>query len=130
LIAEPSSLSIARSNRGILRFKLTTYGVSGHSSNPVNGVNTIYKAVDVINVLRDYGNKIYRDQNYCTSSSITVTMTDGGTAENIIPDKCEIIVDRRMVYGESKEKVEGEILDILENFAKKDEQFNYSYYIT
>lgn len=130
LIAEPSDLSIVRSNRGTLRFKLTIYGVAGHSSNPANGVNAIYKAVDVINALKDYGNKLCHDQNYCTSPSIAVTMINGGTAENIIPDKCEIIVDRRMVYGESKEKVEGEILDILENFAKKDEQFKYSYYIT
>lgn len=130
LIAEPSDLSIVRSNRGTTRFKLTIYGVAGHSSNPVNGVNAIYKAVDVINALKDYGNKICHDQNYCTSPSIAVTMINGGTAENIIPDKCEIIVDRRMVYGESKEKVEGEILDILESFAKKDEQFKYSYCTT
>ncbi|MGB6371763.1 MAG: M20 family metallopeptidase [Atribacterota bacterium] len=130
LIAEPSDLSIVRSNRGTLRFKLTIYGVAGHSSNPANGVNAIYKIVDVINALRDYGNKICRDQNYYMSPSITVTMIDGGTAENTIPDKCEIIVDRRMVYGENKEKVEGEILDILENFAKKDEQFKYSYCAT
>lgn len=130
LIAEPSSLSIVRSNRGAMRLKIAAHGVSGHSSNPNNGINAIYKTVNIIDALKNYGNDICCDQNYSCSPSIMVTMIEGGTAENAIPDKCEITVDRRMVHGESRKEVEDGILNILKDLARKDKQFKYSFDIT
>jgi acetylornithine deacetylase/succinyl-diaminopimelate desuccinylase-like protein len=47
-------------------------------------------------------------------ASLSVTRLNGGVADNIIPPSCEMVIDRRMLPGESAETVEPEIRAILD----------------
>ena len=128
VIGEPTNLNLVISNRGVLRLKIFTHGISGHCSSPESGINAIYKMIGVIEKLRENTHIVdSRNNNYLSKPSISINMIKGGTAENIIPDICEIVLDRRLTYTEDKNEVEREIVDILENFKKEDKEFKYSY---
>ncbi len=127
VIGEPSDLNLVTSNRGVLRLKISTHGVAGHCSNPAAGVNAIYHMADVIGSLKNYAERISAgDRNYHGQPSLSVTTIVGGTAENVIPDACQIAIDRRMIHGESPEKVEAEIVGILERLRAADPSFRYT----
>lgn len=128
IIGEPTNLNIVVSNRGVLRLKITTHGISGHCSNPRSGINAIYKMIGIIEKLREYAHTIDSiNSDYSHKPSMSINMINGGTAENTIPDICEIVLDRRLTYREDKNEVEREIINILEDFKEKDKEFKYSY---
>ena len=127
VIGEPSDLELVTSNRGVLRLRISTQGVAGHCSNPDAGVNAIYHMTSVIDRLKGYAERISagrRDDDVRPTLSVTTIV--GGTAENIIPDSCQITIDRRLVYGENAEKVEAEIAGILERLREADPAFRYT----
>ena len=43
------------------------------------------------------------------SPSCVVTMAQAGVKDNVIPDRAEITIDRRMVPGETGQQVEDEV---------------------
>lgn len=126
VIGEPTNLDIVTSHRGVMRFRITTFGTAGHASNPSPYANAIYKINPVIRQLIEradtYG---VGGKDYSARPSLSVTMVRGGTAENIIPDRCEIIIDRRIVYYEKMNDVEGEISALLKEIEENDQEFRY-----
>lgn len=128
VIGEPTELNLAVSNRGTVRMKVRTAGVAGHCSNPKAGVNAIYSMARVVARLEKYAREISRGPgHYTTKPSLSITMIHGGAAENVIPDACEIMLDRRLLAGENEMIVEKEIAGILEEEKKKDRSFSYTY---
>ena len=131
VVGEPSDLDVVISNRGVLRLEISTFGKAGHASNPAGGVNAIYNMNKAIGSLMElsesYGSNM---ENYTQKPSLSVSLIVGGTAENIIPDKCEIIIDRRTVYHESTDDVIKEITGRFEEIKRKERTFGYSYKVT
>ena len=52
--------------------------------------------------------------------SLSVTMVHGGTKENIIPDRCEIVLDRRMIPGETRETVMAELKEVIDTILQQE----------
>jgi succinyl-diaminopimelate desuccinylase len=131
VVGEPSDLDLVISNRGVLRLEISVFGRAGHASNPAGGINAIYnmcKAVGGLIELADsYGSNV---QNYTERPSLSVSLIKGGTAENIIPDRCDIIIDRRTIYHENIDDVVREITSRFDELKKRDSAFDYSYNIT
>lgn len=128
VIGEPTNLDVVTSNRGCIRLKIKTYGIAGHCSNPNKGINAIYKMNKIINKLLTYAkylNNLYNNRSLKPSLSINVIK--GGTAENIIPDACEIIIDRRIIHTENKDIVEKELIKQIKDIKKYDKEFKFSY---
>lgn len=79
---------------------ITTRGMASHASEPEAGENAIYRACDAIERVRGFetpetvvlGNRL--------SGSIAVTEIEGGSAMNVIPERCTVTVDERTVPGE------------------------------
>jgi len=131
VIGEPTGLNIVVSHRGVMRFRISTFGRAGHASNPSQGTNAIYKMNTLISRLMKQAETYSMDRrDYSASPSLSVSMIHGGTAENIIPARCEIIIDRRTTYDEKMKDVEGEIRGLLGQIEKKDDEFKYSFETT
>lgn len=91
---EPTGCRVVNTHNGVLWFKLTTRGKSAHASLPAEGENAIQKMTDVIRSL---------------PPRCTVTVIRGGTQTNIVPDVCEIEVDRRTSPGEDHARILAEL---------------------
>jgi acetylornithine deacetylase/succinyl-diaminopimelate desuccinylase-like protein len=56
--------------------------------------------------------------------TINVGAVRGGTQPNIVPDRCEIDIDRRTIPGEKDRAVQREIVDFIQNAGLKVELIN------
>lgn len=117
IVGEPTNLDIVIAHQGCLRWDIVTRGLSAHSSEPEKGENAIYYMNEVIDMIRR--NIIPNLQNkkhpLVGSPSLSINIIGGGSQSNIIPNKCSITLDRRMIPGEDSK----EILDEIDmNIAK------------
>lgn len=102
IVGEPTELKIAIAHKGTVRWKIITRGKSTHSSKPEQGVNAIYRMSKIINVLEKYATKVLKHKKHpvVESATLSVGKIRGGEFINIVPDYCEIEVDRRVLPGE------------------------------
>ncbi len=118
IVGEPTRLRVGIAHRGSLRPIIVVTGRTAHSSRPSEGVNAVYQAVPVIEALRGYAAGLRGDHPYCGSPSAAVTLLSAGVKENVIPDRCQITLDRRMIPGETEEQALAEIEAILEKVRR------------
>ncbi len=115
VIGEPTELELVTAHKGATRLIVRSHGVAAHSSEPLKGTNAIYAMADILCVLRSYADGLSRRPLHplVGGPTCSVGLIRGGQAPNIVPDTCEIVVDRRMVPGEDTEEVRAEIVDAL-----------------
>lgn len=75
-------------------------GVATHASTPDDGENAIYRAIEAIDVIRGLDAPETTVLGHDLEGSISVTEIDGGSAWNVIPERCAFTVDERTVPGE------------------------------
>ena len=102
VVAEPTRLRIVDRHKGAVRWKIRTRGVSCHSSTPNLGENAIYAMARVVSALEDYAAVLARSEPdpVLGPPSLSVGRIEGGISANVVPDWCEIDLDRRVIPGE------------------------------
>lgn len=106
VVGEPTAMQVAIAHRGSLRPAIVVEGRTAHSSRPEQGVNAIYEAVPVIEALRAYADRVgSRSHPLCGPATAAITLASAGIAENVIPGRCELVLDRRLVPGETESDV-------------------------
>jgi acetylornithine deacetylase/succinyl-diaminopimelate desuccinylase family protein len=127
IIGEPTDLDICVGHKGTIRYNITTLGKACHSSSPDLGINSVYKIAKLILEFEKYHQSLQsKKHKYLGAPSFAVTVINGGEKDNIIPENCQIQVDRRILPGESVEDIEKEIMDILNKLAEEDNEFKYT----
>ncbi len=111
IIGEPTGMSAAISERGLLVIDAVAEGISGHAARN-EGVNSIYIAIEDIEKLRSHVfSKVSKSMG---NVNMNVTQINAGTAHNIIPDRCGFVIDIRPTEKYSNK----EILDELQAICK------------
>jgi len=102
IVAEPTRLDIVNRHKGAVRWKIRTRGVACHSSTPARGVNAIYRMAELVRHLSEYAAALNdsKPDPVLGPASLSVGRIEGGTSVNVVPDWCEIEVDRRVIPGE------------------------------
>jgi len=111
IVGEPTALKPVTAHDGQMYCRITARGKAAHTSMPQHGANAIYAINDVVNVLRRRADQTYpqRQHPLCGPPKLTVSMIRGGVAEHIVPDSCEIVIDCRVIPGESCQQMLDEI---------------------
>jgi len=117
VVGEPTGLSVVTAHKGDLWLKLVTLGKAAHGSRPELGRNAVHAMARAIDLLETkYARSLKRRKHPIMGSpTINVGMVRGGTQPNIVPDRCEIQVDRRTIPGETDAEVLREIIIFLRN---------------
>jgi succinyl-diaminopimelate desuccinylase len=119
VIAEPTGLQICIGHRGVARYRLSTMGQSAHAAFVEHPNNAVVHMMHVIMELTVLDKELrLRHHPLLGSASLSVTQVEAGNAPNIIPDRCVIEIDRRLLPGETKENVEKEIIDRLDKVTQ------------
>ena len=113
IVAEPTSLKIELGNRGLRWIDILLKGQASHAGRPHLGINTISYAAKLIEAIHSMEFRNRNDAFAIPSPSISVTMISGGTKVNIIPERCELTVDRRMIPGETSETIMNELRRVI-----------------
>ncbi|MCD6530171.1 M20 family metallopeptidase [Candidatus Bathyarchaeota archaeon] len=120
VIGEPNELKVQTAHKGVLRLKVVTRGKAAHASIPHQGVNAIYRMADVCLALEKMNSLLAEKKHALLGSpTINVGTIKGGIKTNIVPDYCEITVDRRLIPGERPMDVKREIEEVLESLRWK-----------
>lgn len=115
VIGEPTSNTTVTAHKGSLRPLVRVHGTAAHSGTPHLGDNAIYRAAQLLSLIKDHHDTVVRHRSHplVGAASMTVTRINGGNADNVVPDRCELLIDRRMIPGEDTEEVKREIEDLL-----------------
>ncbi len=118
IIGEPTSMKLAIAHRGVARYKISVMGKAGHAGEPENGVNAIYKMNRVVGALEDYHTQISTTKHELLPPPSSVVSTiQAGEKDNIIPDLCEITIDRRLLPGEDSDAIKVDLERLVEEKA-------------
>ncbi len=91
---------VAVAHKGRRGSTLTASGTAAHASEVEAGENAVYRATDAVDVVRDLAFPATEVQGHEVRGSVAVTGIEGGSAWNVIPERCEVTVDERTVPGE------------------------------
>jgi acetylornithine deacetylase len=106
VIGEPTRLRVARAHKGHLRLRITLHGRSAHSGYPHLGTNAIEPAGAVIAALARLRRELAAESAPHAELfpevpfvPLNVGRVEGGTAINVVPDRCVVEVGLRALPG-------------------------------
>jgi putative selenium metabolism hydrolase len=109
VLGEPTDLNLSIGQRGRCVFRIVTRGVTSHASMPELGKNALYRMTPIIDRLKEENQRL-PDHPFLGPGSMAVTaITCKPGAGPIVPDYCEIQVDRRLVPQETLDGVFSEM---------------------
>jgi acetylornithine deacetylase len=119
VIGEPTGLDVVVAHKGVLRWRVTTTGTSAHSANPGAGVNAIGMMARLIRNLETELIPTLGTHRHplLGSPTLSVGRIAGGREVNVVPDRCTIDVDRRLLPGESWTTVRDELDGLMASIA-------------
>lgn len=114
IVGEQTRGQLCIGERGAVAVGLTVYGATGHAATPWMGVNAIEGMARVITALRTelWPRLAERTHPTLAATTATISMIEGGVKVNVIPDRCEIHIDRRILPEETPESVLAEIREV------------------
>jgi acetylornithine deacetylase/succinyl-diaminopimelate desuccinylase-like protein len=117
IVGEPTSLSPVRVHNGMLRFRIVARGTAAHTSRAHLGVNAIAAAARAVLAIQDQlvpALQARPAHPLAGPALATAAVIRGGVAPNLVPEWCEVDVDRRLAPGEDPADALAEVDALLE----------------
>jgi acetylornithine deacetylase len=106
VIGEPTSLKVVRMHKGHLKLRVTARGRPAHSSQPQLGRNAIESAARLVGALGRFRDDLAAErpahaERFPEAPFVTLNsgLIRGGTAVNVVPERCEIDLGIRLLPG-------------------------------
>ncbi len=103
---EMKFIDVAEKGRAVLR--VVTRGIQAHGSTPERGVNAVWMMARVLAALEEL-ELSHTAHPILGSPSMNLGIARGGDAANIVPNRCEAIIDVRLVPGQSAQGIRDEV---------------------
>lgn len=102
IVGEPTSMRVIKAHKSMNVLRVTFGGVAAHSSLTSEGVNAVEYAARLITYLRDRADEWrtrgpFDDAFVVPCTTASVNMVSGGTANNIVPQRCEVTCEFRTI---------------------------------
>lgn len=113
VICEPSDNVITLGHKGKAQILIRTRGVSAHGSAPEKGVNAVYAMAEIIQRVE----RLNKELSASGEPHGTIVLSDISCVSaslNAVPSECSIYLDRRLVLGETVDKVNAEMDSLIE----------------
>ncbi|WP_461210913.1 YgeY family selenium metabolism-linked hydrolase [Desulfocurvus sp. DL9XJH121] len=118
--SEATDLDLVAGHKGRAEIEVETTGRTSHGSAPWRGINAVFKMLPILEKVREKVDTLPEDP-ILGKASLTLTRISCSPGElSIIPDKCTVSLDRRLVRGETREEALGEIQAIVDELVAKD----------
>jgi len=123
-LCEPTGLNIVLGQRGKVELVVKTKGRAVHSSTPDTGVNALEKMIPIMDHIFNKGSLTSTKHNLLGHGGATITnIVCRPGALSIIPDECEISIDRRYLPDQTVDQLLHEFELLFEKQMQKDAQF-------
>lgn len=127
LVLEPTDLRIGPGTRGVAWHKITLTGPSVHCGLAApDAPDLMYQFAHLVSALEDYHHEVSARQHHLIPSpGCRITDVRAGGVHNDIAGRCELVVDRRMIPGETREQVTEELGQVLDRVMAGAAAFAY-----
>lgn len=116
VLLEPTSAQVEGGCKGTLRAEVSTKGIAAHSARPWNGHNAIHDAADILARLQAYETRTPTVDGLEYPEAMNAVLISGGTATNVIPDRCVVTVNYRYAPDRSPEEAEAHVRSVFAGF--------------
>src|SRR5579871_330002 len=102
VIGEPTGLRPVHAGKGYALATITVHGKEAHSAFPCAGRSAIFDAARVLAALERIAAELRLEQDRSFDppfTTLNVGLIEGGTAKNIVPGECRLIVEWRPLPG-------------------------------
>jgi len=109
-------------SNGIITWDVVVHGRSSHSGSSFLGINAVERSIPVMEALMNLKKVVQARRSILPASTaleamgkknlmpiLNITMINGGIKENIVPDRCTLRGDRRVIPEESMDEAMAEI---------------------
>lgn len=122
LIGEPTGMRIATGHKGKLALRACCHGREGHSALAPNALNALHLGARFVAILQDRQEDLAahgpRDEAYdIPYTTIHAGVMEGGTALNIVPNRCTVDFEIRHVPADDPDAIVSAIRDDAETIA-------------
>jgi acetylornithine deacetylase len=122
VVGEPTELRVVDRHKGKAAFDITVHGRAAHSATPSSGVNAVRGAAHLIVALEDLERELalqMTDDAFSTPhATIGIGPITGGVALNIVPDRCALKVETRVLPGQSLDAVESRVREAASRIGR------------
>jgi len=127
VIGEPTLLRRVIAHKGIVRWRIETHGLSAHGATPELGRNAVYDGARVALALEDYAQRLAKNSSHpgLGHATLNVGKIAGGHSVNIVPDKCVIELERRLLPGEDGKQTVADCEQFLRKRLGESVQFTF-----
>ncbi|KRE79800.1 succinyl-diaminopimelate desuccinylase [Arthrobacter sp. Soil763] len=116
ILLEPTHGTVEGGCNGTIRFEATTLGEAAHSARAWMGSNAIHAAAPILARLAAYEPQTVTVDGLDYRESLNAVRVHGGTAGNVIPDRCVVEINYRFAPDKSMEQAEAHVRGLLEGF--------------
>jgi succinyl-diaminopimelate desuccinylase len=98
IVGEPTELQLGMAQRGGAWITATAQGKAAHGSQPHRGVNAITSMARLLLRLEEALPDLTHP--LIGGPTVNAALIEGGSAPNVVPDRCVVDIDRRLLPGE------------------------------
>lgn len=120
VVGEPTELQPVLGHKGSFRKRFIFHGRAVHSSDPSLGENAAYHAARFVSAIEDLNEALVDVTHPLFGRAVvSANVIEGGQKVIIVPDRCEVQVDRRLLPGETEETAKREVDTILDQLRRR-----------
>lgn len=122
VVCEPTSLKVMPAHKGFVWIRALFGGRAAHGSRPELGIDAIRHAGLYLAALDGYASELRSREAHALlgHGSFHAGTISGGSAESVYPDRCELLLERRTLPGESAETVLSEFESVLNEVRQRE----------
>jgi succinyl-diaminopimelate desuccinylase len=121
IVTEPTDLRVAVAQRGTAWYRVTIAGRATHAGTRERGDNPTLRLGTLLEALVRYDDSLAERTHPLLGRALcTPTAVSAGAEANVVPEAAEVIVDRRMVPGETSTSVLGELRAVVDELNAAD----------
>jgi succinyl-diaminopimelate desuccinylase len=118
LVLEPTDQALQMGCMGLLHAVVTVRGRRAHSARPWQGENALYRAVPLLERLRDRPRRPVRHGELTYYEVIVATQAWTENSKNVVPDRVMLNVNFRFAPGNTAEAAEAELRALVGDDAE------------
>lgn len=114
VLLEPTAGWLEAGCQGTIHVRATFRGVRAHSARPWTGVNAVHRAAPLLARLAAYEAATVAVDGLPYREALQVVRVEGGVANNVVPDSCVVVVNRRYAPDRSLDEATAEVVRLCD----------------
>jgi succinyl-diaminopimelate desuccinylase len=110
ILLEPTGGWVEAGCQGTIHVRATFDGVRAHSARPWMGKNAIHRAAPLLERCAHFDAAIVDVDSLEYREALQVVRIEGGIANNVVPDRCSVVINRRYAPSRSLERAVDEVV--------------------